>query len=53
MRLHLTDYHLAMAQREQDRAKAYGHLESAEQLIREIGYGRRRLQASQLRQQLD
>ena len=48
MRLHLTDYHLAMARRHQ----SIEHLEKAEKLIQETGYHRRDPEAAALRQQL-
>jgi len=48
MRLHLTDYHLAMARRH----RSLEHLEKAEKLIHETGYHRRDQEAAALRAEL-
>lgn len=48
MRLHLTDYHLAMARRH----RSLEHLEKAEKLIQETGYHRRDEEAAALRAEL-
>ena len=45
MRLHLTDYHLAMARRH----RSLDDLEKAEKLIEETGYHRRDPEAAELR----
>ncbi len=48
MRLHLTDYHLAMARRH----RSLEHLEKAEALIQQTGYHRRDQEAATLRAEL-
>ena len=48
MRLHLTDYHLAMARR----LRSLEHLEKAEELIQQTGYHRRDQEAAALRAEL-
>jgi len=49
MRLHLADYHLAMARRHQSRE----HLREAERLIGETGYHRRDGEVEELRREID
>ena len=51
MRLHLTDYHLAMARR--DPVNNRDHIEKAAKLIAETGYHRRDAQLAELRSQVD
>jgi tetratricopeptide (TPR) repeat protein len=52
MQLHLADYNLAAARREQDNRKARKHLEDAARIITETGYHRRDVEVSLLSKQL-
>jgi len=51
MRLHLTDYHLAMARR--DPVANREHIERAAKLIEETGYHRRDAEVAELRSKVD